>query len=118
MTGLTTIARGEGSARQPVRSTRKPEESYEVGVFLLNDGESREAVRHLERAVEHEPKDPDVRLALAAARVQAGDVEAGLADVETAIQLDETARYRARNMSDFSPLAEDPRWERLVVERR
>ena len=64
-----------GDARKPMRQTRVPGESFEVGVFLLNDGDFKEAARHLERAAEHAPDDASVHVALASARIGAGDTE-------------------------------------------
>ena len=108
------IANKEHAERAPVRTTRKPEESFEVGVYLLNDGDAKEAVRHLERAIEHEPKDAGVRLTLAAARLQAGDREGALSTLREAVSLDGASRYRARVLADFAELQGDERFEELV----
>jgi predicted Zn-dependent protease len=108
------IAMKKHEKRAPVRSTRKAEESFEVGVFLLNEGDAREAVRHLERAVEHEPQDAGVRLTLAAARLQAGDREGALATLREAVSIDGSSRYRARTLADFAELQGDERFEELV----
>jgi len=108
------IARKQRDERAPVRSTRRPEESFEVGVFLLNDGDAREAVRHLERAVEHEPKDASVRLTLASARLQAGDREGAITTLRDAVALDGAMRARARSLGDFSELHGDERFEEVV----
>lgn len=108
------IARGETKSREPVRSTRKPEESFEVGVYLLNEGEAKEALRHLERAAEHEAEDAGVLLALASARLQCDDRDGALDALRGAIAAEPGSRVRARNMSDFEALAGDERFQALI----
>lgn len=108
------VCRKENDERQPLRQTRNPADAYEVGVFLLNDGDCREAVRHLERAVEHAPKDASIQVVLAIARLGAGDVEGTLAALRAAFELDPKQRHYVRNVSDFEMIEEHPDFVTLV----
>lgn len=108
------IAREEVKARLPVRTTRNPAESYEVGVFLLNDGDFKEAARHLERAAEHAPADDSVLVALAAALLHSGDAPAALKALQRAVELNPGNRVRMRNMSDFALLESHPEYQALL----
>src|SRR5688572_6374978 len=67
------IARRQNAEREPLRVSKAPEDQYPVGVFLLNQGDFKEAVRHLERAAEQSPKDAELLIPLAAARLGNGD---------------------------------------------
>jgi Tfp pilus assembly protein PilF len=108
------IARGDVAARMPLRATRNPAECYEVGLYLLNDGDTKEALRHLQRAAEHAPEDGGVMLTLAAAHLHCGDVEACLQALERAIALSPRHAAVANNLSDFEPLHGDERFDTLV----
>ena len=110
------IASGESAAKRPLRQTRTPAESYEVGVFLLNEGEPKEALRHLERAAEHAPDNAGVQVALASARLQSGDVDGSLVAVARAIELDGSSRYKVRNMTDFDDLEDSPEFGAMVAD--
>lgn len=109
-----SIATGKVRERAPLTSTREPELCYEVGLFLLNDGQPKEAVRHLERAAEHAPEDAGVLLTLASARWQAGDKSGCLEALGRGIASDPRTRYRALHMSDFDGLTGDPEFRALV----
>lgn len=108
------IARREGHDRKPLRQTRNPGESFEVGVFLLNEGETKEALRHLERAAEHEPEDARIHVSLAAARLAAGDRAGCMASLHEAFKVDSGIKYQVRVSSDFDELEEDEDFDVLV----
>jgi tetratricopeptide (TPR) repeat protein len=108
------IARGESGKRKPVTSTRESEMSFEVGTWLLNDGQFKEAVRHLERAVEHEPEDDQVLVTLAAAQVGASDREGALRSLSVAFEKNPKARFKVTNMCDFDSLAGDEGFRALL----
>lgn len=109
------ICKKDQSERQPLRQTRNAEQAYEVGVFLLNDGDFKEAARHFERAAEHAPQDSDVQISLANARLGAGDVDGCLAALRKAFELDPRKRNYVRNVSDFEMLDEHPDFVALLV---
>ena len=98
------ICKQEGSDRKPLRQTREPGQSFEVGVFLLNDGDYKEAIRHFERAVERDPKDPHAHVSLAAAKLGAEDVEGAMGSLRKAVELDRRARVWIQAISDFDEL--------------
>ncbi len=104
-----------GDARKPVRQTRNAAESFEVGVFLLNDGDFKEAVRHLERAAEHSPDDASVHVALASARIGAGDTDGCLAALRRAFEIDPSRRHYVSNVSDFDAIEDHPDFLDLVM---
>jgi tetratricopeptide (TPR) repeat protein len=110
------IAEGAVQERRPVEQTKDPQQAYEVGVFLLNDGQFKEALRHLERAAEHRGAEEGVLVSLASAQVQCGDHAAALATLERVLGLDESARYRVRAMSDFAPLADLPQFREKFLD--
>lgn len=109
------ICKRENNERQPMRQTRNAEQTYEVGVFLLNDGDYKEAARHLERAGEHAPQDADVQIALATARLGAGDVEGCLGALRKAFELDPRKRHYVRAVNDFEMLDEHPDFVALLI---
>lgn len=109
------VCKGEKSRKTGARETRNPAEAYEVGVFLLNDGDYRGAVKHFERAGEHSPQDPSVQVGLASARLGAGDVEGCLAALRRAFELDPKQRHLVRNLTDFETIAEHPDFADLLA---
>lgn len=108
------VCRKENAARKPQRETRSPAEAYEVGIFLLNDGDARGAARHLERAAEHAPSDASVQVALGLARLGTGDVDGCLAALARAFEIDPKQRHYVRNVGDFATIAEHPDFVSLV----
>jgi Tfp pilus assembly protein PilF len=101
------ICRPVGSQRQPLTQTRTPEQAFEVGVYLLNHGDYKEAARQFERAIEHDPKDPHIHVSLASARYGADDREGCMAALRQAIELDGRARVWIQAISDFDDLEDD-----------
>ena len=112
------ICKRASADKAPPRQTRNGFESYEHGVFLLNDGDYKEAARHLERAAEHSAQDASVPIALAMARLGAGDVEGCLAALRHAFELDPKQRHYVRNVADFDMLEEHPDFVALLVDDR
>ena len=110
-----SIARGEHSAKKPARETRDPADCYAVGVYLLNDGEVKEAMRHLQRAVEHSPQDASVHVALAIAQLECGDKDGCLRSVAKAVELDPAQRVKLRNLTDFEDLEDEPEFAALTA---
>ena len=110
------IAKGENGLRKPETLSKEPEKAYEIGVYLLNEGQFKEALRHLERAFEHDATDEGVLLALASAQLQGGDRAACLTTLARAVEAKPDTRYRVRAMSDFSALAQDEDFRRQFLE--
>ncbi|MEM7246202.1 MAG: tetratricopeptide repeat protein [Acidobacteriota bacterium] len=111
------IANQEADKKQPLESTREPELSYEVGVYLLNNGQAKEAQRHLERAVEHDGANEGALLALASANVMLDDRPAALESLGRVLDRDATARFRIKSMSDFDALAGDEEFQALLASK-
>lgn len=109
------VCNRDTSERQPLRQTRNAEQAYEVGVFLLNDGDFKEAARHFERAAEHSPQDADIQIALANARLGAGEVDGCLAALRRALEIDPRKRNYVRNVTDFDVLDEHPDFVALFL---
>jgi hypothetical protein len=63
----------DATARQAARDPREARPHYVAGLFLVNVGEPRQAIAHLERARALAPHLPVVLLALAEAQTQAGE---------------------------------------------
>jgi len=110
------IAEGEARSREPLTQSKDPEQAYEVGLYLLNDGQFKEAVRHLERASEHRGDDEGVLIALASAQLQSGDRAAAMATLDRLLDRQPDARFRVRLMSDFEALGEDDAFRQRVLE--
>jgi outer membrane protein assembly factor BamD (BamD/ComL family) len=110
------VADGEASRRRPLTESKDPAEAYEIGVFLLNDGDFKGALRHLERAAEHRGGDEGVLIALASAQLQSGDRAAAVATLDKLIEKEPEARYRVRLMSDFEALSDDDGFRQRVLE--
>lgn len=92
-------ARGEAPARP-----RTFEELLNYGVVLHNRGEFREAVKHLRQAVSKHPKNEHALYCLAASQSRAGEMEAALKTLRSAIQANPASRTQARHDPDFETL--------------
>lgn len=110
------IATGENIKRLPETESKEPAKAYEIGVYLLNDGQFKDALKHLERAAEHDGSNEGVLIALASAQLQSGDRAAALATLERTVAAQPDARYRVRVMSDFASLARDEDFRRAFLE--
>ena len=110
------IANGENVKRKPDTGSKEPAKAYEIGVFLLNDGQFKDALKHLERAAEHDGSNEGVLIALASAQLQNGDRSAALSTLERAVETQPDTLYRVRVMSDFSSLAQDEDFRRKFLE--
>lgn len=110
------VAEGESAKRLPLTESKDPAQAYEVGVYLLNDGDFKGALRHLERAVEHRGDEEGVLIALASAQLQSGDRAAAMATLDKLVEKEPEARYRVRLMSDFEALADDEGFRQRFLE--
>jgi Tfp pilus assembly protein PilF len=108
------IARKESAQRQPLRTSRAPEDQYPLGVFLLNQGEFKDAVRHLERAAEHAPQDPEVHVSLASARLQSGDREGSMVALRKAVEIEPKIKLKVRLSTDFDALDDNEEFDLLI----
>ena len=80
------------------------DEYYLQGVVLLNDGDTTGALAAFERALEQAPGDDRILYCQAAAYAQKGDIDAAIAALREAIDINYANRIYAVNDPDFVPL--------------
>ena len=93
---------------------RTLEEHFDYAVSLMNVGDYVGAREHLEKLSRQSPRADYVAYGLAALDCLTGHVEDALRNLDTAIRLNPTIRFQARNDSDFQNLVEDPRFTELL----
>jgi len=90
-------------ARRPGRP-KTFEELLNYGVILHNRGEFAQAVKFLRQALELQPRDENALYCLAAAQARAGEPNAALQTLRSAISANPATRALARRDDDFEPL--------------
>jgi tetratricopeptide (TPR) repeat protein len=90
------------------------EDFLNQGVYLLNRGEYKEALKALQHASEIHPKNEHVLYCLAAAQARTGDRSAALKALRSAIHANPANKAQARADADFDPLREDSDFVALV----
>jgi tetratricopeptide (TPR) repeat protein len=80
------------------------EEVLNYGVVLHNRGEFAQAVKYLRQAVEKHPRNEHALYCLAAAQARAGEAEAAVKALRSAIQANPASRTQARQDPDFEAL--------------
>jgi tetratricopeptide (TPR) repeat protein len=88
----------------PQKRPKTTEEMVTYGVMLHNDGDSREAIKMLGKALEADPSNPYIEYCLAAAHAKIGDGAATAKHLRQAIQADPLSRMQARADDDFAPV--------------
>ena len=88
----------------PQKRPKSTEEMITYGVMLHNDGDSREAIKMLGKALEAEPSNSHIEYCLAAAHAKIGDGAATAKHLRQAIQADPLSRIHARADDDFAPV--------------
>ena len=83
---------------------RSFEELLNYGVVLHNRGEFTQAVKYLRQAVDKHPRNEHALYCLAAAQARAGETEAAVKALRSAIQANPTSRTQARQDPDFEAL--------------
>jgi tetratricopeptide (TPR) repeat protein len=84
------------------------------GVFLHNRGDFEGALKALHHAADIHPKNEHVLYCIAAASARAGNAEAALKALKSAIHANAANRTQARGDSDFDTLREDETFLALV----
>ncbi len=100
-------------ARRPGRP-KTFEELLNYGVILHNRGEFAEAVKFLRQALDVQPRNENALYCLAAAQARAGDPEAALQALRSAISANPATRAIARKDDDFEPLRGELAFRTLV----
>jgi len=88
----------------PPKRPKSTEEMVVYGVMMHNDGDSREAIKMLGKALEAEPSNSHIEYCLAAAHAKIGDGAATAKHLRQAIQADPLSRIHARADDDFAPV--------------
>jgi tetratricopeptide (TPR) repeat protein len=88
----------------PQKRPKSTEEMITYGVMLHNDGDSREAIKMLSKALEAEPDNSHIEYCLAAAHAKIGDGAETAKHLRQAIQADPLSRIHARADDDFAPV--------------
>lgn len=91
------------------------EEMLNYGVVLHNRGEFAQALKYLHQAVAKHPRDEHALYCLAAAQARAGEAEAALKALRSAIAANPTSRSQARQDPDFEPLRGEAEFQALVA---
>jgi tetratricopeptide (TPR) repeat protein len=95
-------------------SFKTPEEHYDYAVSLMNSGDYDSARSHLEKILKQYPKTDYVWYGLAVLDCLTGRIEDALRNLQQAIKLNAANRFQARNDSDFTKMADDPRFTELL----
>lgn len=93
---------------------KTPEEHYDYAVSLTNNGNYDAARGHLEKVAKQNPKADYAVYGLAVLDSLTNRVEDCLRNLQHAIKLNPSNRFQARNDSDFSQMADDPRFTELL----
>ena len=101
--------------------TRRParpktfEELVNYGVVLHNRGDFELAVKYLSQALDIHPRSESALYCLAAAQARAGDAQAALKALKSAIHANPASRAQARKDADFEPLRDAAAFQALVA---
>jgi tetratricopeptide (TPR) repeat protein len=96
------------------QSFKTPEEHYDFAISLTNSGDYEEARDHLAKLVKQHPKADYGYYGLAVLDCLTNHVEDALRNLQQAIKINPSNRFQARNDSDFSAIADDPRFTELL----
>jgi tetratricopeptide (TPR) repeat protein len=102
----------------PQKRPKTTEEMVVYGVMLHNDGDSREAIKMLSKALESDPRNAHIEYCLAAAHAKIGDGAATAKHLKEAIESDPLSRIHARADEDFAPVRHVAEVSALLSETR
>lgn len=100
----------------PQKRPKTAEEMANCGVMYLNDGDAQQAIKHLSKALEIEPKSTYIQYCLAAAHALTGDAPTTAKYLKQAITADETSRIHALSDEDFASVRNSPEVAPLLAE--
>jgi len=100
----------------PQRRPKTPEEMINLGVLSLNEGDPTQAIKHLSKALDAAPKNPQAAYCLAAAHAICGDASASAKNLKLAIGADPSARVQAQNDEDFASVRSSSEIASLLAE--
>jgi len=100
----------------PQKRPKNAEEMVNAGVMSLNEGDAGQAIKHLSKALELEPKSAHVQYCLAAAHGLSGDAPSSAKLLKQAISSDPTNRVHAKTDEDFARVRDAAEVAALLVE--
>jgi tetratricopeptide (TPR) repeat protein len=98
----------------PPPEPESAEEHYNYAVALINMRKLQRARRHLETALEMEPRADHLHYAMAVIRALSGDASGAYDSLKRAIELQPRNRVVARQDSDFDAIGRNPRFSGLL----
>ena len=87
---------------------------YENGIFLMNQGNYEEALKHLNKAIEKNPDHARILYFMAAIYQSMGDTDQSIEFLKKSIQKDKYFKILAQNDSDFEALRDDKKFKLLT----
>lgn len=95
-----------------------PVELFNIGVFLHNSGEYKEALKCFEKGLKKSKDNADhYYYAMAASKARLEDFDGALADLAKSFEISQENYFRVQNDPDFAPLREQEElWEQVVAE--
>ena len=94
---------------------RSADDHYNIAVALLNSGDHKGAVDHLQQALKLSPKADHILYALAAANALLGNRDQAVTYLKQSIHYRPENRFQAAQDNDFNALAEDAAFRDLVA---
>jgi len=90
------------------------EDYYQYSVFKINQGEYKEALKLLEKALQKKPKEGKILYLMADAYCLMGKKQECLEQLKKAIQVDKFYSILAQNEADFESLREDKKFKLIT----
>lgn len=87
---------------------------YQYSVFKINQGEYKEALKLLEKALQKKPKEGKIFYLMADAYCLMGKKKECLEQLKKAIQVDKFYSILAQNEADFEPFREDKKFKLIT----
>lgn len=100
----------------PQRRPKTAEEWVTAGVIALNEGDASQAIKHLSKALDLEPKNPHIQYCLASAHALSGDAASTAKFLKQAIHEDPTVRVHVKNDADFANVRDSSEVASLLAE--
>lgn len=100
----------------PQRRPKNAEEMVNAGVMSLNAGDASQAIKHLSKALELEPKSAHVQYCLAAAHARSGDAPTAAKHLNQAINSDPSSRAHAKTDEDFASVRDAAELAAILVD--
>jgi tetratricopeptide (TPR) repeat protein len=93
---------------------KSSDDYYQYSIYKLNQGDYKESLKLLNKAIEIEPKEGKFFYSMADCYCLMGDEDKCLEFLKKAIQIDKYFKILAQNERDFEPLWEDKRFKLIT----